>query len=331
MSAIRTPPAVKLPLTIKRTLIVVIISLAINVVLMTVIGAIVRALISAQQAASPGSFAGLGTALVGGALSVVVGYAASVVTVWLGLRGRHLTGLFTATFAATLIGASLIMALIVRGLDSIAVTPSVIPFESIVAWLVGVPLLWMIPAGIIKVLPWRWVLLSTGIVLELALVATWGLTLKAQFDRQSIVAAYSGPVFAPSSSPASPIDGFTLRQVEVPNAYNTGPGDAAITLFYQRKVDSTNPLGTSFYSLEFSAGTDALLCGGSYSVCPAVGTVRGSKVLFDGSSKDYYLPTDGGVITLSGYLNVNDALTVLNDLKSATVQQVGDLKTVPLN
>jgi hypothetical protein len=142
----------------------------------------------------------------------------------------------------------------------------------------------------------------------------------------SVASAYSGPLYAPSTSPRSPLPGFELTSFDVPL---TSDGDGEIDLLYVRPA--SDALGRSSYTLNYGSSFDSWECGnfdpGSDSACESIGSVLGAPVVIEPSTHTYLVFVDGGVIALQGNFGDAEALTVLNDLRPASVGDFLALKT----
>ena len=292
-------------LTVRRTLVVVGIAVAVSAVV-SLGGSLVLTVIASSHRDPNNPFAGLGIVIIGAIALAALGFALSIVAVAVGLRGREFGIRFTVVYAIIL--AAVVM---------LAVPASLYDLGD---WLfLLAPALWTVPAAAAGLLRLRWVLTvaAAGLVVALALTG-----LRAFFDheqQQAINAAYSGPVYAPSRSPESPLAGYTLREVDLPDQYLS-----QVELLYFD--ESGGVVGRTSYTLDFTEGTKELLCGGEFPECPQVGSALGAPVLFNKLDGTYYIAIHGGTIALQTYDSQADALRVLDDLRPATLDQLSRLK-----
>jgi hypothetical protein len=139
-------------------------------------------------------------------------------------------------------------------------------------------------------------------------------------------AAYDGPVYAPSTSPGSPIEGYALEHASLPNEYTIDY--EAIVLHYV-KPPATADSFDERYSIEFSAGQDAYRCDDGVPVCEQIGTALGSPVM-KLSNLEYQVSVQSGVVAVNmvrGSIDPDQVLAVLNDLHVATIDEVAALTT----
>ena len=293
------------PLTVRRTLVVVGIAVVAPAVL-SLGGAFALSAIASTFHDPSNPFAGLGVVIIGAIVLAVVDFALSVVVVAVGLRGRALATRFTLVFALVL-AAGVVLALPASGYE-------------VGYWLyLLAPALWTVPAAVVGLLRLRWVLTIAAAGLAVALAITGIRAFADNQQQRAIDAAYSGPVYAPSRSPESPLAGYTLREVDLPDQYLS-----QVELLY---FDETAGVAhRTYYTLEFTEGTKELLCGGNYPACPEVGSALGAPVLFDDLGNDYYVAIHGGTIALQWNGPEADALRILRDLRPATLDQLSRLK-----
>jgi Ca2+/Na+ antiporter len=313
---VESPVPLKPPLTVRRTLIVVAIALLVaGAVGWLLFGAIYFPSLAHDIAEHYEFAAGFQGLILGALIGTVAGYAVSVVTVAVGLRRRNRAGAFAGIFAAALIVTVVVWA---AGLIASFFDPS-----THVIWLVAVPLLWAIPATATRVLRLRWFAVVLGAALVLGLLAIGALAIKSQQDQQDIYHAYTGPIYAPSTSPDSPIDGYRLGNVDLPDQYLQ-----RITLSYSRLTGGDiDPSSEESYQIQFSEDTDVLPCVAGDANCPVLGTALGVNVF--GSPGGYYVSIDDGVIAIYAAFGPDAALAVLNDLTPSTIDEVSQLNVDP--
>jgi hypothetical protein len=185
------------PLTSRRTLIVVALSLIIAAAIVFVVITVATTIALAEHAASPGGFAGLEVVFFGVVVAAFTSFGGAVTTVAVGLRGRAKSKTFTGLYAGVLLGVVLIAALS-RNLPHFPVSPSDSGLSDMIPWLVLAPLTWTIPAAAVRLLRWRRVAIIAGVGLILAILATTALAFKAQIDEQARPAALVSSDFTPT-------------------------------------------------------------------------------------------------------------------------------------
>jgi len=279
-----------------------------------------------QAAASSGSWAGLGTILLGAALGLLVGYVLAIVTVGVGMRRRSGGRRFTVVFAVILAAVQAVP-FAVSGVGGLALPSAFygVPL-GFVPW-VGVPMLWALPAATIGLLRWRWLAVIGAVGVIVVLVISGSQKLQADHEQSSRNSSYRGPSFAPSTSPGSPLPGYRLRSVKLPGPYERYRGATQISLSYFRPA--ADVYDQRYYSIDFSLGQDALYCGGEFGTCPTVGTALGHPILRIASSGSYGISLERGVIMLEGSLTPDEAVSIFGDLKAATVDEIAALRVDP--
>jgi len=121
--------------------------------------------VASEQARS--QISGLQTILLGLALALVVGYMVAVILVGIGMRNRQRGGLFTLVFALTALAVH-VFAGLTQGIGMLAVPlPATTDFSALFL----VPLLYTVPAAVLRIIPRRWAFIvgATGVVLASAL------------------------------------------------------------------------------------------------------------------------------------------------------------------
>jgi hypothetical protein len=131
----------------------------------------------------------------------------------------------------------------------------------------------------------------------------------------------------PATSPGSPLDGYRLRSVKLPNAFDTYAGATQISLSYVRPDAGLS--NRKYYTIDFSTGQHALFCGGDFGICPTVGTALGRPVFQNVSSGSYGISLDSGVILVGGNVGADEAISILRDLKKASVEEIAALHVDP--
>ena len=275
---------------------------------------------TSAAAASPGSWAGIGVAFLGAAAAVLTGYILAVVIVAIGMRRRNRAGLFVGVFAAML-GMIVLLPIVALQWGGLALPLSLDGSPLSISYLLTVPLLVVIPAAVAGAIPWK----RAGIVaaggVALVLVASIVATVADNSEQQRWNAAYEGPAYVPSTSPGSPLEGFTLRGVDLLNEYNT---DYVHLSYVKRDGDDE-----TYYDLHFYTGLDRNLCLEENDSCTLVGEALGSPVYSSSSVGTYYVVVDKGTVALQGYIEPEDALTVLNDLEPASIEDIAALAVTP--
>ena len=279
-----------------------------------------------QAAASSTQWAGLGTIILGAAIGLLLGYAIAVTGVAIGMRrrtgGRRFALLFALVLAALQIG---LFAL--EGLGGLA-NPSVFDGAPLSLWpLVGVPLLWTLPAASVRLIRWRWVAVIAAAGVIVVLVIGGAQKLQADQEQSALNSSYRGPVFGPSTSPGSPLQGYRLSSVKLPGAYDTYAGATQISLTYFRPTADRSD--RKYYTIDFSTGQHSLFCGGEFGICPTVGTALGRPVFQNVSSGSYGISLDSGVIIVGGSVSSDEAISILRDLKKARVDEIAALHVDP--
>ncbi|RFA12857.1 hypothetical protein B7R22_14500 [Subtercola boreus] len=190
------------------------------------------------------------------------------------------------------------------------------------------PQLWVLPAAATRLVRPRWLLVVSAAGLALALLLGGAAALSGQQHQSALNAAYDGPVYAPSLSPASPVAGFHLRGVELPNGYATYDGAVQVSLSYISPGPGADASGDRYYDVGFSAthNPDACPSSATYSTCTEVGTAFGAPVRRSESSGDYLVELPRGSVTLTGSLTPAEALTVLADLQPSSLDAVARLR-----
>jgi hypothetical protein len=307
----------------RRSLLVVVVAVAAGLAVGVAIGASALAVSQRQSAASPGTFAGLGTAVLGAALAFVVGFTVAVVAVRVGLRRRERAGRFTAYFAGTL------LIVLVIGYTVPLAASSLVPSSAAGApGLALLPLVWVLPAVLSGVLRVRWLLIAAGAAAIAIVVASLVAGAAERDAQRAIEAAYDGPILVPSTSPGSPVPDYGLRSVKLPGPYEEYDGATRVSLSYAHPT--ADRLLDESYDIEFSSGRGAYLCGGSYPECATVGTALGGDVKANDSDNSFLLLLDGGVVTVQGYtLSEEDALAILRDLHRGSLADVSALTIDP--
>jgi hypothetical protein len=305
------------PLTWRFALVAVVASLVAGVVVSAGVAGI--SLAAADQVRSQGTWAALGPTVAGAALALAASYAVAVAGVKVATRRRTGGGRFALLFALVYLSTiALGIAVQFFGVLGPVVDPT--GTGSGASAFVVLPLVFTLPAALSGLIRWRWLAVVAGIGFAAAALITTVLALQMQGEEARYVAEYDGPVFAPSTSPGSPIEGYHLEWVKMPGRFDDYEGAVAIDLTYD------NPEAADSYSLEFSAGQTEQLCAGEYSECPVIGTALGSPV-YSISNGDYLVSTEKGVVAVRGYLQSEQVLAILNDLHEATVDELSSLTT----
>ena len=299
----------RMPLTRPQTLLAVVVAVVASIA-MRLAGTLYFVATAGAQVSTPSNpYAGLGIAILGGATTIVVSLVAAVVVVIIAVRRHGSSARFVLVFCAVLVVVTIL-----------ALAPGQTTIES---WLlVAVPALWTVPAASIGLLLWRWVavLAAIGAVLAVALILVQSVNDRNQ--QESLNSTYSGPSFAPSRSPGSPLAGYRLRSVFIPNEF-----ESRVRLSYIRPGATISD--QKYYSLDYTEGQSAMTCGGKFPECPEIGSALGEPVVLDTLDHNYYVSIAGGVIELDGYRTTAEALTILNDLRPARVDQIALLTVDP--
>lgn len=162
---------------------------------------------------------------------------------------------------------------------------------------------------------------AIGVIVVVILIGTQ--KLQADREQSTANAAYRGPTFAPSLSPGSPVDGYRLRSVKLPSPFDANGGATQISLSCIRPAAEISD--EKGYTIDFRVGQHALLCGDEFPVCPTVGTALGRPVLHITNADSCTVPLDSGVILLEGDLDPDQAVSILTDLKKASVEEIAAL------
>ncbi|RFA10309.1 hypothetical protein B7R54_14645 [Subtercola boreus] len=314
------------PLTWRRSLVSVVVALTAGVAASVGCTAVGSSLARGVESSDSTPFAGLGYLLLAGAIGLFAGYLLAIVGVLLGTVGRVGGGRFTLVFAGVL---TVILAVFVfsQGIGSLflAALPDASPLNLVAVALA--PQLWVLPAAATRLVRPRWLLVVSAAGLAAALVIGSVSAFAGQQQQSALNSAYDGPVYAPSTSPSSPLAGFHLRGVELPNGYATYDGAVLVSLSYVSPGPGSDASGDRYYDLGFSAthNPDACPSTPTYSSCTEVGTALGAPVRRSESSGDYLIELPRGAVTVTGSLTPAEALTVLDDLQPSTVDAVSRL------
>ena len=307
------------PLSLRFGLIVVVAALGASFVLRTAVSAGASAAALAQSAGS-GGWSGLGIALAGVTLAFVGGYGIAVVVALTMTRrragGRRFAVHFAAVYLACLLvdGASRWFGLFTVELGDNFVETS---------GFVTVALPFTLPLVLSGLIRWRTVALVSLIGVALAIAAVVVQTQLAAAEQSDRNSAYTGPVFAPSTSPASPVDGYSLEYVKLPSEYDDYEGAVGVSFTYRKPA----PDGfDDYFYIELSADNSAMYCGDAGDDCAEVGPALGSMVYAE-SPIDYLVEVDGGMVAVRGDLDGDQVLAVLNDLHVASLDELVDLTT----
>ena len=135
------------------------------------VNALAAAQAMAELEADPESWGGVGTAILGATVGLLLGFVVAVAGVGVGVRGRDRSGRFTVVFVAALVAALIVQSAFSGPLGAIA-----LPRLGDTGWLVLVlacPLLWALPAAAVGALRWRWLALIVALVVGAAAVTAW--------------------------------------------------------------------------------------------------------------------------------------------------------------
>lgn len=314
------------PISRRRSLLVVSIALVAGLAIRLGTSVIAAFIGQQEAAASSAQWAGLGTIILGAGVGLLAGCVLAVTAVGIGMRrrtgGRRFTLVFALVLAALQIG---LFAL--EGLGGLA-PPSMFDGAPLSLWpLVGVPMLWALPAATVRLIRWRWLAVIAAAGVIVVLVIAGAQKLQADREQTALNAAYHGPSYMPATSPGSPLDGYRLRSVKLPNAFDTYAGAIQISLSYVRPDAGLS--NRKYYTIDFSTGQHALFCGGDFGICPTVGTALGRPVFQNVSSGSYGISLDSGVILVGGNVGADEAISILRDLKKASVEEIAALHVDP--
>jgi hypothetical protein len=299
----------RMPLTRTRTLLATVVAVVTALAIRLAGSFLFLALADAQISTPSNPYAGLGIALLGAAATIVVSVVAAVVVVIIAVRRHGSSARFVLVFSAVLVVVTILgfpagQTLIENGL------------------LVAVPALWTVPAASVGLFRWRSVVVIAAIG---GVVAAAVIVVQSVSDHQkqeTLNSTFSGPTFAPSESPGSPLAGYRLRSVFIPNEF-----ESRVQLSYIRPGPTVSDL--KYYSLDFTEGQSAMMCGGEFPKCTEVGTALGVPVVIDTLDHDYYVSISGGVIELDGNRTTAEALMILNDLRPSSVDAIARLAVDP--
>lgn len=274
---------------------------------------------------------GIGAAVLAAAGGVFLGCLVSALVVLFVVRGRRrgarFSGLFSTGLALLLVffGVGVVGSVAAPVIELVGLGP--------LLWLL-VPPLWSIPAAAAGVVRLRWVGYVLGLGLGALLLTLAVGELGASREQARFDAAWTGPVLVPRTSPASPLAGYVLRGVTPPGEYAdlsysyVSPGDEVVQA--DGSVAGDRP--DAYYDLSFVAPDDVATyapCGTAAPVCPVVGRALGGDVLADASSGSWVVLLDDGAVTLTGSLDDDDAVSVLDDLRPAGLDAVHELRVDP--
>jgi hypothetical protein len=302
-------------LTWRRSLVVLVIVVVVVVASRWGISAIADVLSREAEANSPDSWAGVGVAILMGAVAQLVALAIVFVGVPIGLRGRAGSRRFFGVFAAML--AVLAVICVARFGFGVIGFPFVLsgPELGFFVWVV-VPLFWIVPAYATALIRLRTAAIGVGAGVAAALI-TWGAIAWAAQDEQAAYNAdYHGPVFVPDGDADDLLAGYDLAYVDLPNEY-TDDSSPALRLTFQ----SESGTGGGFF-VEFYDGHEHQACG---SGCEEIGSALGGTVIRDGTSGDYSVTLASGTVELSSILSPEQALAVFDGLKPGSIDEFAAL------
>ena len=118
-------------------------------------------------------------------------------------------------------------------------------------------MLWALPAATVRLIRWRWLAVIAAAGVIVVLVIAGAQRLQADREQSALNAACQGPGYMPATSPGSPLDGYRLRSVKLPNAFDTYVGATQISLSYVRP--DTGLSNRKYHTIDFSTGQHALL------------------------------------------------------------------------
>jgi hypothetical protein len=304
----------KRPLTWRYSLIVVASALAAVVAVRWVVAVLGDSLRRQAEQESPGTWAGVGVALVMLAITQLATLLILLVGVPIAIGRRRGSRPFVLAFVASV----LLLTLVLIGAFGFAALgfPFTLDAVALGFGFLVLPLLWVVPAFAASLVPGRVVLvvLASGLA---ASVIAWGLTqLRADAEQAGYNAAYHGPVVVPAGDPDELLAGYDLGVVELPNEYSS-PSTPALRLTF----DSESGAGAFF--VDVYEGHEHDLCGFG---CRTVGEAPGGTVTTDEAAPTFVsLTLDDGTVEISG-LSEEQAMTVFHGLRHASIAEFAALR-----
>lgn len=311
-------------LTVGRTLVVVAIAIGAGVAVAGVGIGLISLAATAPDSGSSQTWDALGRTLLGFGLAVAGGVVTMVTVVGLGLRGRARGGVFTLLFAITLVGVPVLLNLAGGPLNSLGLHPFGRDFFLGVAGFF--PLLWVVPAAVVRVIRWWWLPVAIAGILVVLGVSSAVESLRETREQDQLNTEYDGLVYAPSTSPESPLAGYVLTRASLPGAYEDYEGAERISFSYLRQGSPADGLHDDTYRIGIAGLTDDHWCNDARSSCEAIGDALGVPVMYEPLSHTFEVVIDDGVITVDGNLSAEEAIAVFADLRSATLDDIAALE-----